>query len=123
MPDSPVGPAVREARTRAGLSQRALAKRAGTSQSVIARIENGDTSPTADTVERLLNAAGYASSLVLVPLPVPDPVIEAYKRDVDRTLLRQNLTRSVEQRWRLLANVAGVGRELRAATRRKRRTR
>ena len=28
----------------------------------------------------------------------PDPVIEAYKRDVDRTLLRQNLRRSVTER-------------------------
>ena len=28
----------------------------------------------------------------------PDPVVEAYKRDIDRTLLRQNLRRSVEER-------------------------
>jgi hypothetical protein len=28
----------------------------------------------------------------------PDPVIEAYKKDVDRTLLRENLKRSVERR-------------------------
>ena len=28
----------------------------------------------------------------------PDPVVEAYKRDVDRTLLRQNLRRSVTER-------------------------
>ena len=28
----------------------------------------------------------------------PDPVVEAYKRDIDRTLLRENLRRSVEQR-------------------------
>jgi hypothetical protein len=27
----------------------------------------------------------------------PDPVVEAYKRDIDRTLLRENLRRSVEQ--------------------------
>ena len=30
--------------------------------------------------------------------PSPDPVIEAYKRHVDRTLLRQNLRRSVTER-------------------------
>ena len=47
-----------EARTRAGLSQRALARRAGTAQSVIARIERGLTSPTWETLERLLAAAG-----------------------------------------------------------------
>lgn len=28
----------------------------------------------------------------------PDPVIEAYKRDVDRSLLRENLKLSYEQR-------------------------
>lgn len=48
-----------QARTRAGLSQRALAQRAGTAQSVIARIERGQTSPTWDTLERLLKAASY----------------------------------------------------------------
>jgi hypothetical protein len=29
----------------------------------------------------------------------PDPVIEAYKKDVDRTLLRENLRRSLEERF------------------------
>ena len=36
-----------------------------------------------------------------------DPVIEAYKRDVDRTLLRQNLKRSVAER---LANLVALQR-------------
>ena len=49
---------LREARMRAGLSQRDLAKKAGTAQSVIARIERGQTSPTLETLERLLGAAG-----------------------------------------------------------------
>ena len=49
---------LREARMRAGLSQRGLAKKAGTAQSVIARIERGQTSPTLETLERLLAAAG-----------------------------------------------------------------
>ncbi len=49
---------LREARTRAGLSQRGLARRAGTAQSVIARIERGQSSPTWETLERLLAAAG-----------------------------------------------------------------
>jgi len=50
---------LRQARTRAGLSQRALARRARTAQSVIARIEGGQTSPSWDTLERLLTAANY----------------------------------------------------------------
>lgn len=28
----------------------------------------------------------------------PDPVVEAYKKDVDRTLLRENLRRTPEER-------------------------
>jgi transcriptional regulator with XRE-family HTH domain len=47
-----------QARTQAGLSQRALARRAGTAQSVVARIEGGQTSPTWETLVRLLAAAG-----------------------------------------------------------------
>src|SRR5690348_13970835 len=47
------------ARKAAGLTQRALARRARTSQSVIARIESGATSPSWQTLERLLNRAGF----------------------------------------------------------------
>jgi len=53
---------VRQARLRANLSQRELAKRAGTTQSVVARIERGQTSPTWETLERLLAAAGETLS-------------------------------------------------------------
>lgn len=35
-----------------------------------------------------------------LPPLVPDPVIEAYKKDVDRTLLRENLKLTVEERLR-----------------------
>ena len=58
---------LRQARTRAGLSQRALARRAGTAQSAIARIEAGQTSPTWDTLERLLEAADVELSAQLEP--------------------------------------------------------
>lgn len=50
---------LREARLRAGLTQRELAERADTSQSVVARIETGNTSPTWDTLTRLIEAAGF----------------------------------------------------------------
>jgi hypothetical protein len=36
----------------------------------------------------------------LPPADLYDPVIEAYKKDVDRTLLRENLKLTVEQRIR-----------------------
>ena len=67
---STAGVLLRQARTRAGLSQRELARRAGTAQSVIARIERGQTSPTLETLERLLAAAGVELNPQLEPLVV-----------------------------------------------------
>jgi hypothetical protein len=45
----------------------------------------------------------------------PDPVIEAYKKDIDRTLLRENLKRSVEERLRDLARLQRFADEWRRA--------
>jgi transcriptional regulator with XRE-family HTH domain len=59
-----------QARTQAGLSQRELARRAGTAQSVIARIERGQTSPTWETLERLLAALHREANVRLEPLVV-----------------------------------------------------
>jgi transcriptional regulator with XRE-family HTH domain len=47
------------ARRAAGLTQRALARRSRTSQSVIARIETGVSSPSWRTLQNLLNRAGF----------------------------------------------------------------
>jgi transcriptional regulator with XRE-family HTH domain len=60
------------ARERAGLTQRALARRAGTAQSVVARIEQGRTDPSSATLARLLAAAGFELRAELSPLPVAD---------------------------------------------------
>lgn len=49
---------VRELRLAAGLSQRALAKRAATSQPAIARYEGGVATPSLETLERLAAACG-----------------------------------------------------------------
>jgi hypothetical protein len=45
----------------------------------------------------------------------PDPVIEAYKKDVDRTLIRENLKLTPEQRVEKLINLLRFQEELRAA--------
>lgn len=97
-PTSPL----REARLQAGLTQRELAKLAGTAQSVVARIEAGLTSPTFTTMERLLAAAGYQIEVVPRTSAIHDPVTQAFKRDIDRTLLRENLKKTPEQRVRAL---------------------
>lgn len=51
------------------MSQRALAERAGTSQSVIARIERGQSNPTVGTLNRLVEATGYGVETRLAPGP------------------------------------------------------
>lgn len=48
----------------------------------------------------------------------PDPVIEVYKRDVDRTLLRENLKLTVEERFLKLMELQCFAEELRQAGRR-----
>ena len=63
---------LRQARTRAGLSQRALARQAGTAQSVIARIESSQSSPTWETLDRLLAAAGYELTAQVEPRVVKE---------------------------------------------------
>jgi predicted transcriptional regulator len=50
---------VRISRTQAGLTQRELARKAHTAQSVVARVEQGETSPTWDTLVRLIRASGF----------------------------------------------------------------
>lgn len=47
--------------------------------------------------------------------PSPDPVIEAYKRDVDRTLIRENLRLTVEERFQKLMRLIEFAEELKKA--------
>ncbi|MFL6209217.1 MAG: hypothetical protein ACJ74W_10230 [Pyrinomonadaceae bacterium] len=47
----------------------------------------------------------------------PDPIIELYKRAVDRTLIRANLQLSVEQRFEQLMRLQQFAEELRRAGR------
>ena len=47
--------------------------------------------------------------------PEADPVVEAYKRDVDRTLLRENLRRSVTERVANLIALHRLAEEARRA--------
>lgn len=49
---------IRMARRQAGLTQTALAKRAGTSQAAVSAYESGRRSPSVDTLCRILGAAG-----------------------------------------------------------------
>ena len=82
---------LRAARTRRGLSQAELARRAGTSQPVISAYERGHRDPSTETLRRLLAAAGERLHLALAPVPpdVPPPAdaAEHGRRLVDVLLL------------------------------------
>lgn len=47
--------------------------------------------------------------------PYRDPVVEAYKRDIDHTLLRENLRRTVDERVRNLMALQRLAEEARRA--------
>jgi transcriptional regulator with XRE-family HTH domain len=59
---------VREARRRAGLTQRELAARADVSQPLVARIEQAVVQPTFDRLVQLVRACGFDLEVHLVPL-------------------------------------------------------
>lgn len=74
---------LREARSRAGLTQTELAQRAGVPQSTVGRIESGLRVPSTELLERLIRAAGFD---VRVALAVPDPGTESlFERSLSRT--------------------------------------
>jgi hypothetical protein len=53
----------------------------------------------------------------LKPISDLDPVIEAYKKDIDRTLIRENLRLTVTERFQQLMKLQRFAEELRQAGR------
>ena len=62
-----VGEQVRDARETAGLSQRELASRMGTSQAAIARLEAGGVGATLTTLQKVATALQLEVSVLLLP--------------------------------------------------------
>lgn len=117
MYDITPAPLVRAVRERAHLTQRELAERAGTTQAVVGRIESGASNPSVETLRRLVEAAGYELRVNVVEPLAPDPVIDAYKPGVDKTLLIENLRKTPEQRVQTLVAMAHLAAETRRAMR------
>lgn len=97
---------VREARRRAGLTQRGLAERAGTTQSAIARLESGRTSPSFDSVVRLIRLCGFRL----------DVALDRYD-DSDIAQAEALLRLSVDERVEHVLSAAAFAEEMRAAYR------
>ena len=70
------------ARLAGGLTQRELAKRAKTAQSVVARIELEETSPSWDTLMRLLRASGHTLHIAMESTSIDPAMLD----DVPRIL-------------------------------------
>lgn len=71
---------LRAARTRAGLSQAELARRAGTSQATLSAYETGRKQPTLATLDRLLAATGTRLTVRPAPAAVVTPSEAALAR-------------------------------------------
>jgi transcriptional regulator with XRE-family HTH domain len=103
---------IRECRHRAGFSQRELAERASTSQPAVARLESGLATPTFETLQRLLHAAGFELHLDLKPIEPtarPDPATATLKLGIDRSLIARNLAKSVAERIGELGDLQEFG--------------
>ena len=96
---SVLGDIVRSTRERKGVSQRSLARRAGTTQAAISRIESGRESPSFERFTTLLLVLGERPVVTTRPLEHDvDPGELAYGR---RLTYEQRLAESAS--WNLVA--------------------
>jgi transcriptional regulator with XRE-family HTH domain len=72
--------AIRTARDRAGLTQAELAARCGTSQATLSAYERGHKTPNAETLGRILAAAGFR----LIAEPASRPVLTPSRSSLER---------------------------------------
>jgi len=115
---------IHDARIRAGLSQRQLARRAGTSQAVISAYENGRRDPGFAHMLELVRAAGFNLDMQLTrqlgsrrPRPDPDAWSMADSGEDDDRLL-ENLRLSAAQRLRKMGAMRTFAGKYRGAAQR-----
>jgi transcriptional regulator with XRE-family HTH domain len=102
---------VRAARGSAGLTQRGLAARAGTSAAAINRYERGKAVPDLETLERVLGACGFVLRLTMQPLrsqPLGDIAAED-QPERDRAAVREAVSRADADGWVRAATVDRSG--------------
>jgi transcriptional regulator with XRE-family HTH domain len=104
------GQLIRGTRERHGLSQARLARRTGTHQSAISRLEADEVSPSVETLALLMKAMGERLELAGVPL----------ERDYDPLHRQATAARPLDERlalgisWnRMAGRLAAAGREAR----------
>jgi transcriptional regulator with XRE-family HTH domain len=97
---------LRNARLRAGLTQRSLAQRAEVPQSTVGRIELGVLSPRTETLERLLRAAGQELTIE-----------RRLGTGIDRSQIRELLSLTQRERLELATRDAAALRRFEAGLR------
>lgn len=85
------GQLIRETRERRGLSQQRLARRVGTQQSAISRLEADEVSPSVQTLDLLLRAMGESLQLESI----------RPERDYDLVHRRETAARTPDERLAL----------------------
>jgi predicted nucleotidyltransferase/DNA-binding XRE family transcriptional regulator len=75
---------VREARSRAGLTQAQFAQQAGTSQPTIAAYEAGTKVPSVGTLERLMLAAGLRLEVTMLPTSATGALLDVLRSNRDQ---------------------------------------
>lgn len=109
--------ALARARRDARMSQAALAKKVGTGQAVISRIENGTMSPTLDMVSRLARGLGMKPVIAFESTHRARPARRAAKAS-SRRQTPKSWSRIKKQRLKTAAAKAGYERGRRAAGKR-----
>lgn len=94
------GTLMRQARTRAGLSQVELAERSGKDRAQIARWERDVVTPSLETLREVLQACGFDLDLQLVLYQPPDASEDARLRDELRKTPQERLVAMLENRQR-----------------------
>lgn len=93
---SDAGILLREARTRNGLDQRTLARRAGTTQAQISRIERGEVSPGVGTLTRIMAAMGERLQISAAPGPRGNARTEDLRRDYELLTPGERVGQAIE---------------------------
>ncbi|HWM62835.1 MAG TPA: helix-turn-helix transcriptional regulator [Solirubrobacterales bacterium] len=104
------GSLIRDVRRRHGVGQGELAKRLGTSQPAISRIERDQISPTVATLERILNAMG--ETLRVTTLPLGESLPGGSNQSIGE--LRADYRLSPEERLAQAAQLSEIATELAA---------
>ena len=90
------GKLLRDTRLQQGLGQAELARRAGTTQTYISRVERGAVSPALATLDRFLHAMGQRLSLGVEPLPHGNTSLADLRADLRDLTPEQRLEQAME---------------------------